>query len=212
MNLTIVLSAVIAYLLGSVPSAVWYGKLFYGIDVRQHGSGNAGATNTLRTLGNKAGFIVFFLDFVKGYVATMLPYWLPFSDHADETLHYQMLFAVLAVVGHVVPVFAGFKGGKGIAVLFAGVCAMDIRVALICIAVFIILVWVTRYISLGSMVGACISPIVVGFLYHWGEYAFMGFCTAIAIMVVYTHRKNIKRLMDGNENKFSFSKNKTLIK
>jgi glycerol-3-phosphate acyltransferase PlsY len=203
MTSTLIVAAVLAYLLGSVPSAVWYGKLLHGIDVREHGSGNAGATNTLRTLGNRAGFTVFFMDFVKGFIATKLPDWLHLCDRVD-LLNYQMLFAVLAVAGHIAPVFAQFKGGKGIAVLFADVCAMDVRVALICITVFILLVWTTRYISVGSMVGSCISPFVVGFLYDWKEYGFMGFCTAVGIMVVYTHRKNIRRLVHGNENKFSF--------
>lgn len=199
---------VTAYLLGSIPMAVWYGKLFFGIDVREHGSGNAGATNVLRTFGNKAGFIVFFLDFSKGFIATKLPDWFSLCDKSD-LLNFQMMFAGCAVVGHMLPVFAQFKGGKGIAVLFAGVCAMDYRVALICISFFILFVALTKFISVGSMVGSCISPFVVGFLYDWKEFGFMAFCTAIGIMVVYTHRKNIKRLIAGTENKFTFSKKGT---
>ncbi len=204
----ILITAIIAYLLGSIPSAVWYGKYFYHIDVREHGSGNAGATNTLRVLGNKAGFIVLSLDFLKGFIATKLPDWtfLNSTNDISTLLRYQMLFGVLAVTGHIFPIFAGFKGGKGIAVLFAVVCAMDIRVALICVCIFILIVLITRYISLGSMISSIASPFVAGFLYQWKEYGFIMFCSAIGIMVVYTHRKNIKRLMEGNENKFSFSK------
>jgi glycerol-3-phosphate acyltransferase PlsY len=203
---TIFLTGILAYLFGSIPSAVWYGKVFHQIDVREHGSGNAGATNTLRVLGNKAGFIVFFLDFLKGYYATMLPAFTFLKDSADvsQLLNYQMVFGVLAVIGHVFPVFANFKGGKGVAVLFAVLFAMDIRVALICLAVFILLVWITRYISVGSMAGAIASPIAVGYFYEWKEYGFLAFCSAIAIAVVYLHRPNIKRLMAGNENRFSF--------
>ena len=208
MNLMLIVCLIIAYLLGSIPNAVWYGKLFFGMDVREHGSGNAGATNVLRTFGNKAGFIVFFLDFLKGFIATKLPDWFSLCDKSD-LLNYQMLFAVSAVVGHMLPVFAQFKGGKGIAVIFADVCAMDYRVALICISVFILFVAVTKFISVGSMIGSCTSPFVVGFLYDWKEYGFMTFCAAIGIMVVYTHRKNIKRLIAGNENKFTFSKKGT---
>jgi len=208
MNLTRVFFLVIAYLLGSIPMAVWYGKLFFGMDVREHGSGNAGATNMLRTFGNKAGFTVFFLDFLKGFIATKLPVLFSLCDKSD-LLNFQMMFAVCAVVGHMLPVFAQFKGGKGIAVLFAAVCAMDYRVALICISFFILFVAITKFISVGSMIGSCISPFVVGFLYDWKEYGFIFFCAAIGVMVVYTHRKNIKRLIAGNENKFTFSKKGT---
>ncbi|MEI6594518.1 MAG: glycerol-3-phosphate 1-O-acyltransferase PlsY [Bacteroidota bacterium] len=206
----IILTSVLAYLLGSIPSAVWYGKIFHKIDVRQHGSGNAGATNTLRILGNKAGFIVFFLDFLKGFIATKLPAltFLKDTNDVSELFNYQILFGVLAVVGHVFPVFAGFKGGKGVAVLFAVLFAMDIRVALICLAVFILLVWITRYISVGSMAGALTSPIAVGYFYGLDQFGFLAFCSVIAIAVVYLHRPNIKRLLAGNENRFSF-KSKT---
>ena len=206
----IILTSVLAYLLGSIPSAVWYGKIFHKIDVRQHGSGNAGATNTLRILGNKAGFIVFFLDFLKGFIATKLPAltFLKDTNDVSELFNYQILFGVLAVVGHVFPVFAGFKGGKGVAVLFAVLFAMDIRVALISLAVFILLVWITRYISVGSMAGALTSPIAVGYFYGLDQFGFLAFCSVIAIAVVYLHRPNIKRLLAGNENRFSF-KSKT---
>ena len=206
----IILTSVLAYLLGSIPSAVWYGKIFHKIDVRQHGSGNAGATNTLRILGNKAGFIVFFLDFLKGFIATKLPAltFLKDTNDVSELFNYQILFGVLAVVGHVFPVFAGFKGGKGVAVLFAVLFAMDIRVALICLAVVILWVWITRYISVGSMAGALTSPIAVGYFYGLDQFGFLAFCSVIAIAVVYLHRPNIKRLLAGNENRFSF-KSKT---
>ncbi len=208
MSIMLIVFLLVAYLLGSIPNAVWYGKIFFGIDVREHGSGNAGATNVLRTFGNKAGFVVFFLDFVKGYIATKLPEWFSLCDKVD-LLNFQMLFTVVAIVGHMLPVFAQFKGGKGIAVLFAGIFAMDYRVALTCLFVFIFIVAVTKFISVGSMIGGCISPFVVGYLYDWKEYGFMAFCAVIGVMVVYTHRKNIKRLLAGNENKFAFSKKGT---
>ena len=123
----IILTSVLAYLLGSIPSAVWYGKIFHKIDVRQHGSGNAGATNTLRILGNKAGFIVFFLDFLKGFIATKLPAltFLKDTNDVSELFNYQILFGVLAVVGHVFPVFAGFKGGKGVATFIGSLLVIN---------------------------------------------------------------------------------------
>ncbi len=198
---------ILAYLLGSIPSAVWYGKIFHNIDVREHGSKSAGATNTLRILGNKAGFIVLFFDFLKGFIATDLVYFYNEIQHnTSEFYQFQMIFGILAVVGHIYPVFANFKGGKGVATLLGLIVALDYRIALICLIVFILVVWISKYISLGSISGGMISPFVAGYLYNWNEPVIIGFCIFFAIMLVYTHRSNIKRLMNGNENKFSFKK------
>lgn len=198
---------ILAYLLGSIPSAVWYGKIFHNVDVREHGSKSAGATNTLRVLGNKAGFVVLFFDFLKGFAAANLIYFYKeLGDSTSEILTYKMLFGVLAVVGHIYPVFANFKGGKGVATLLGLIVALDYRLALICLVVFILVVWITKYISLGSMTGGIISPFVAGFLYEWNEPVLIGFCIVFAVMLIYTHRTNIKRLIEGNENKFAFKK------
>ena len=198
---------ILAYLLGSIPSAVWYGKIFHNVDVREHGSKSAGATNTLRVLGNKAGFVVLFFDFLKGFAAANLIYFYKeLGDSTSEILTYKMLFGVLAVVGHIYPVFANFKGGKGVATLLGLIVALDYRLALICLVVFILVVWITKYISLGSMTGGIISPFVAGFLYEWNEPVLIGFCIVFVVMLIYTHRTNIKRLIEGNENKFAFKK------
>ncbi|AMS25977.1 hypothetical protein AEM51_02065 [Bacteroidetes bacterium UKL13-3] len=211
-NLTVmILSCVGAYLLGSIPTAVWIGKAFFGIDVREHGSGNAGATNTLRTLGKPAGFTVLFIDFLKGLLATSLVIF----NHSlvSETEAYfnmQMLLGAMAVLGHVYPIFAGFKGGKGIATLIGVITAMSGWLALCCFVTFVIIVSVSKYISLGSMVSAILSPLYVGLIYEWHQPTFLYFCITIAVLVVYTHRANIGRLRAGNENKFSLNKKPTI--
>lgn len=206
-----ILSCVGAYLLGSIPTAVWIGKAFFGIDVREHGSGNAGATNTLRTLGKPAGFTVLFIDFLKGLLATSLVIF----NHSlvSETEAYfnmQMLLGAMAVLGHVYPIFAGFKGGKGIATLIGVITAMSGWLALCCFVTFVIIVSVSKYISLGSMVSAILSPLYVGLIYEWHQPTFLYFCITIAVLVVYTHRANIGRLRAGNENKFSLNKKPTI--
>ena len=198
----VLIGCLIAYLLGSIPFSVWIGKTFYGIDVREHGSGNAGATNTLRVLGKKTGFIVLFLDSLKGFLAANVTQLLPLEIEAP-LLNYQMLFGMMAVVGHIYPVFANFKGGKGIATLLGVVIAMSWYVSLCCMLTFVVLVWLTKYISVGSMLTCIFSPLYV-FAIHGNEMLFIYFCIGIAIMVIYTHRSNIKRLISGTENKFTF--------
>ncbi|MCE2740971.1 MAG: glycerol-3-phosphate 1-O-acyltransferase PlsY [Sphingobacteriales bacterium] len=196
-----------AYLLGSIPSAVWIGRAFFNIDVRQHGSGNAGATNTLRVLGKPAGIAVLLIDLLKGLAAVSL---LHFVDNlmpgSQEFRKYQLFLGLSAVIGHVYPVFARFKGGKGIATLLGMVIGISWPIALLCALVFISTVWLSRYVSLGSMMGAAFSPIFVRFIYGADETFFLYFCLAIAGMVVYTHRANIQRLRAGTESKFSFNK------
>ncbi len=208
MNQTFLAMAVVAaYLLGSIPSAVWIGKWFFNIDVREHGSGNAGATNTLRVLGKKAGITVLFLDFLKGLAASslvMLQHDILDTDTSYKS--YQMLFGVLAVIGHVFPIFAGFKGGKGIATLLGMTVGISGPVSLLCAITFVIVVWISKYISLGSMIGTILSPLFVRIWYGPNETIFMYFCAVLAIMVVYTHRSNIQRLRAGTESKFSFNK------
>lgn len=210
-TITLILLCAGAYLLGSIPTAVWVGKIFFGIDVREHGSGNAGATNTLRTLGKKAGFSVLFIDFLKGFAAASLVY---AASHLEAGtagwLNTQMLLGAFAVIGHVFPVFAGFRGGKGIATLIGVVTAMSGWLALICFITFVVVVSVSRYISLGSMVSAVLSPLYVGLIYEWQQPTFLYFCIAIAILVVYTHRTNIGRLRSGTESRFSLNKKPTI--
>jgi glycerol-3-phosphate acyltransferase PlsY len=206
-NTQFLIFSLTAYLLGSIPSAVWFGKLFYGIDVREHGSGNAGATNTLRVLGNKPGFIVLSIDLLKGLLAANLVVFLKdLEPDTNAYLLYQIAFGALAVIGHVFPVFAQFKGGKGIATLLGITIALNGMLALICAALFVVIVYITRYISVGSMLSAIASPFIAFGLYHAELNALVYFCAIVALLVVYTHRANIKRLTNGNENKFSFTR------
>jgi glycerol-3-phosphate acyltransferase PlsY len=206
-NTQFLIFSLTAYLLGSIPSAVWFGKLFYGIDVREHGSGNAGATNTLRVLGNKPGFIVLSIDLLKGFLAANLVVFLKdLEPDTNAYLLYQIAFGALAVIGHVFPVFAQFKGGKGIATLLGITIALNGMLALICAALFVVIVYITRYISVGSMLSAIASPFIAFGLYHAELNALVYFCAIVALLVVYTHRANIKRLTNGNENKFSFTR------
>lgn len=209
-TLIMFLQCIAAYLLGSIPTAVWVGKIFFGIDVREHGSGNAGATNTLRTLGKTAGFSVLFIDFLKGFAAANLVYLDGTLTSMDEQLNMQMILGACAVMGHIYPVFAGFKGGKGIATLIGMVTAMSSWLALACFITFVLVVSISRYISLGSMVAAILSPIYVGLIYSWQQPVFLYFCIAVGILVVYTHRTNIGRLKSGTESKFSLNKKPTI--
>jgi glycerol-3-phosphate acyltransferase PlsY len=207
----ILLSCIGAYVLGSVPTAVWTGKLFFGVDVREHGSGNAGASNTLRTLGKPAGFSVLFIDLLKGFAAANLVVFDPLLVSGTEGyLNVQMLYGALAVIGHVYPVFAGFRGGKGIATLVGVITAMSGWLALCCFITFVIIVAITKYISLGSIVSSILSPVFVGVIYSWQQPTFLYFCIAIALLVVYTHRTNIGRLRAGTESKLNLSKKPTI--
>ena len=200
----IVAGVLLAYLLGSIPTAVWYGKFFHGIDVRQHGSGNAGATNSLRTFGKKAGIIVLIIDFFKGFIAVSLASWL-FPD-SDENLYLYM--GIAAVVGHLYPVFAQFRGGKGVATAIGVVVATFPPTAIGCVVVFLILVFLTKYVSLASMLGALAFPIQITFNL-WGDMATpytVAFSWFLFFILVFTHRHNIQRLMKGTENKVGAKK------
>lgn len=208
-----IFSIILSYLLGSIPSAVWVGKSMFGIDVREHGSGNAGASNAMRVLGKRAGIIVLFLDFLKGLASSSFMFLQTQIEHGTPSFrHYQLILGLVAVFGHVFPIFAKFKGGKGIATLLGMTVGISWPVSLFCAIVFVLVVWMTKYISLGSMIGTALSPLFVRLIYGSGETFFMYFCCGFAIMVIYLHRKNIKRLRAGNESKFSFSQEPVIAK
>jgi glycerol-3-phosphate acyltransferase PlsY len=206
--ITLIFLTILAYLLGSVPSAVWVGKSFYGVDVREHGSNNAGATNTFRVLGIKAGSIVLLMDAFKGATAANLAYflqpeWLAINSFID----YQILFGILAVLGHIFPIFANFKGGKGIATLLGMVLAINLQLALLCLALFVVILLVTRYVSLSSMISTIFFPIFTLYLYpEKNEPMLLAFGIAMALLVVLTHKKNIIKLLHGEENKANILK------
>lgn len=198
---------VLAYLIGSVPSAVWFGKLIYGVDVRQHGSGNAGATNVIRVLGYKAGIPVLLFDVFKGWLAVQLVSWFPPEGLAPDLIVYVSIGAALAaVLGHVFPVFAGFRGGKGVGTLAGVGIALYPLALLVVVAVFILVLALTRYVSLASMVGALLFPLAVFFVSGERNLGLLVLSLIVAVFVPLTHRKNIQRLVRGEERKFDFRK------
>jgi len=195
----------VAYLIGSIPTAVWYGQGFFGIDIRQHGSGNAGATNVFRVLGKRAGTIVMLVDVIKGYTAAILATLLWYADviTSTELMTFKIVFGLIAVVGHLYPVFAQFRGGKGVASLLGMVLAIHTEMAFVCIGIFLLVVVASQYVSLGSLLAALAFPVLL-LLRIFGEKEsplLIVFGFIVFLLVVLTHQKNIGRLWRGQENR-----------
>ena len=209
-NNEIILFILIAYLLGSIPSAVWLGKLFYNIDVREFGSGNAGATNTFRVLGKKAGIPVLFFDISKGWISVNLINFLSTYDeiiinNLDLYLELSLAFGLSAVIGHLFPVFTGFRGGKGIATLLGFLVAILPFAAIVSLMVFILSLLIFRFVSLSSIIASFVFCIVV--LITEDNFALNVFACFVSLLSLITHQKNIERLLKGNETKVKFGKN-----
>lgn len=202
-TLIIVLSCLVAYLTGSVPTSVWLGKARYGIDVRQHGSGNAGATNTFRVLGKKAGIFVLIIDALKGSAAVGLALILShrFGQDTDEVILTAILAGAAAVIGHIFPIYAGFRGGKGIATLLGIMAVLHWQLTLICIGIFLITLLVSKYVSLGSMLAALFFFGLQLLPQFYKAPSLLVFSGIVLAGVLFTHRANIRRLAAGNENK-----------
>ena len=205
---------ILAYLFGSIPTAVWIGQAFYNVDVREYGSGNAGATNTFRVLGKKAGIPVMLLDILKGWTATNLAYVIGVATtgayHSIAFTNYELALGIAAVMGHLFPIFAGFRGGKGIATLFGMILAINLPASLLCVFVFMATLFITRYVSLSSIMAGFAYPIGVTFIFpvYIKSVIIYGMCICILILV--THQKNIERLLKGKESKVNlFKKKKT---
>jgi acyl phosphate:glycerol-3-phosphate acyltransferase len=205
----IITEVLLAYLIGSVPTAVWVGKTFYKTDVREHGSGNAGATNMIRVLGYKAGIPVLLFDVFKGWFAVQLAWISPFSLLSPEAINYlRIALAVAVFLGHVFPVFAGFKGGKGVGTL-AGVGIALFPVALlIVLGIFTFVLIITRYVSLSSLISGLSFPFIVVFLCSEINPGLIVLSILVAIFIPLTHIRNIQRLVKGEENKFQFRRSK----
>lgn len=198
-----VIALVLAYLAGSIPSAVWAGKLFHGIDVREHGSGNPGATNTVRVLGWKTGIPVLIFDLFKGWLAAMLPEFLQAAPEGSETLMIlQIACGLAAIIGHVFPLFAGFRGGKGVATTFGVLLALHPLLTLTCAGIFLLVLLASGYVSLGSMTAVAMFPILLVTLFRTPSVWLIVFSTIVAVAVIITHKKNIKRLLRGEEKRF----------
>jgi len=209
-GIEIFLVILFAYLLGSVPTSVWVGKIFYGVDVRERGSKNAGATNMIRILGYKAGIPVMIFDVFKGWLAVKIAAWIfSASLSSNHFINLEIGCALAAVAGHIFPVFAGFRGGKGVGT-FAGIgIALFPWALLIVFGIFTLTLILTRYVSLSSILSALSFPFVVIFI--TGEHHLMLIILAgfVAIFIPLTHIKNILRLWRGEENKFQFRRKKS---
>src|SRR3972149_8285326 len=197
-----------AYLLGSIPSAVWIGKFFYGIDVRQHGSGNAGATNTFRVLGKSAGVPVLFFDILKGWAAVKVSYFVADMLGKEEFNTLQLTLGAAAIIGHIYPVFASFKGGKGVATLLGVTLAIHPPSALVGILFFVFILLVTRYVSLSSILAGLSFPISILILFPSSSPTLVLFSLLTPAIILVTHQKNIERLLKKDESKIYLFKRK----
>ena len=200
----------ISYLAGSIPTAIIYGKLTRGIDIRQHGSGNAGATNVFRVLGWKAGVLVLLIDMAKGLVATLWIYKIGTGSFIGDPELLKILAGLSAVFGHIWTVFAGFKGGKGVGTGAGMIIGLVPGAVLVAVVVFVLVVAITRWVSLGSILASLTIPIfliIKRFVLTLPvSNTLLIFGLLIPALIIFTHRSNIKRLLNGTENKLAFKK------
>ena len=205
-----ILFLLIAYLIGSFPSAVWLGRTFYNTDVREYGSGNAGTTNTFRILGVKAGIPVLIMDVLKGWIAVNLVSLISenqlFSD--ERVFEIKLVFGIAAVIGHLFPVYTGFRGGKGIATLLGLMLGIYWQAALCSSLVFVLSFLISKYVSLSSIVASIAFPIIVVFVLPLqnANLSLILFSVFVPILSLITHQKNIERLVRGEETKIRFGK------
>lgn len=196
-------------MIGSIPTAIWISRWFFNIDIRDYGSGNAGATNTYRVLGSKWGTIVMIFDMLKGVAATslyvLLPYYL--TNEWDRT-NLMVGLGLAAVIGHIFPIWADFRGGKGVATLFGMVLAIQPLVALCCVGVFLLVLYLTRFVSLSSILASIAFAVFILFIFNEKEPLYRAFAITVALLVILTHQKNITRLLKGNESKVPILKHR----
>ena len=204
------LTVILAYLLGSIPSAVWIGKRFHNIDVREHGSGNAGSTNTIRVLGWATGIPVLLIDLVKGWLAAMLPVFFHLANHGSALLvNLQIIVGIIAIIGHIFPLFAGFRGGKGVATVFGVFLALQPLLTICCMGAFLVVLLLSGIVSVSSMVAGIAFPVLLFQFLDTPSVLFKQFSIIISIALVVTHRKNIGRIWRGEESKLIKFKKKT---
>jgi len=199
--LIIAILIILAYLIGSIPSGLIIGKAFYKIDIREHGSGNLGGTNSFRVLGKKAGFVVTFSDILKGTLATCLPLLLSLFTDIQVNVS-PLIFGVVAVIGHMYPIFAGFKGGKAVATSAGILLGHEPLMFLIIMVVFFLSLYLSKYVSLSSMIAG-----FAGLVYSiilWDDKLLIAILAILTIFVVYRHRANIKRILNKTEPKITW--------
>lgn len=195
-----ILAGLLAYLLGSIPTAIWIGKRFHNIDVREHGSGNAGATNVIRVLGWKTGIPVLIIDIAKGWFAAILPVFLHLADKNTALLINLQIFAgLIAIAGHIFPVFAGFRGGKGVATVFGVFLAIQPLLTISCMGVFLTMLFITGIVSISSMTAGISFPVFLFLFFDTPSLLFKIFAIIVGTALIVTHRKNIGRIWKGEE-------------
>ena len=204
----IILFALLAYLTGAFPSAVWVGKTFYNTDVREYGSGNAGATNTFRVLGKGAGIPVLFMDVFKGWLSVSYVNFISTADALSPELFFenQLAFGVAAVIGHLFPIYTGFRGGKGIATMLGLLIGLQPLAALFSFIVFVVVFLISKYVSLGSIIASFSFSIFVILVLGSINPSLNLFAIFVPILSLITHQKNIERLVRGEETKIKFGK------
>jgi acyl phosphate:glycerol-3-phosphate acyltransferase len=205
MLLQIILLSLAAYLTGSIPTSLIIGRYYYKIDVRNFGSKNSGATNTLRVLGAKAAIPVLLIDVLKGFGATQLV-WFLHNPQDDQFLHLKILFGAAAIIGHIFPIWAGFKGGKGVATLTGVIFSLSPIGGLIGMLAFILVTSISRFVSLASIVTSLLLPFIFYFILNERDLFIMIFSFSTFLLTVITHRNNIRRLLAGQESRISFQK------
>ncbi len=200
---------IVAYLIGSIPTALIVSRHYFDIDIRDYGSGNMGATNTFRVLGKKYGSMVMVFDILKGMSAVALYNLLPFYI-ADDFARTNLMvgLGIASVLGHVFPIFAQFKGGKGVATLFGMLLAMQPLIAVSCVGVFLLVLFLTRWVSLSSILSAVMLPICVLWIWNDDVVFYRVFAVLVAVMVVLTHQKNINRILRGVESRVPILKHR----
>jgi len=200
---------IFAYFIGSIPTALIISRRFFDIDIRDYGSGNMGATNTFRVLGSKYGTVVMVIDILKGMAAialyNLIPYYL--EDEFART-NFMIGLGIAAVLGHVFPIFANFRGGKGVATLFGMLLAMQPVIAISCVGVFLIVLFLTRWVSLSSILGAVMLPVCVLWIWNDDVVLYRVFAILVAVMVILTHQKNISRILRGVESRVPILKHR----
>ncbi|EAD0096984.1 glycerol-3-phosphate 1-O-acyltransferase PlsY [Listeria monocytogenes serotype 1/2a] len=197
MTTNLILLSLLAYVIGSIPSGLWIGKIFYKKDIREFGSGNLGATNSFRVLGIKAGSIVTVMDILKGTVATLLPFF--FQLNVDH--HFWLLTGAFAIIGHSFPLFAGFRGGKAVATSAGVILAYAPLLFVAALVVFLVTLKLSKYVSLSSMIGALAALIISLFM---GDWILIVLVACIALFVIWRHRANITRIRNGEEPKIKW--------
>lgn len=199
---------ILSYLIGSIPFSIIAGKLFKGIDVREYGSGNAGATNTFRVLGKKAGIPVLILDVLKGLIAVDLVWFTSYVPSTEIYINLQLAFGIAAVLGHVFPVYVGFRGGKGVATLLGFMIGVFPEAAVISIVIFVLTLLFSKYVSLSSIFAGLFFPFGVYYLSDNLVPTMMIFSIFVPVLLIATHQRNIERLVRGDENKVKLRKKK----